>query len=137
MSKYDKFYQMPRHISAERQPMAKIDRAAQFAPYAALVGFDREVMEAARLTEGRIELDECEIEELNRRLCRAQDTPNARFEITYFLPDRKKEGGKYITERLSVRELDGYRGELVSEYGKRIPINDIIRIGDPEYEPKE
>ncbi|MEI3102313.1 MAG: hypothetical protein V8T45_11485 [Oscillospiraceae bacterium] len=42
------------------------DRAAQFAPFAALTGYEDAVEEAARLTESKIELDRDRIEELDR-----------------------------------------------------------------------
>ena len=66
--KYAEIIDLPRHISPTREPMSAHDRAAQFAPYSALSGYEETVEETARLTERRIELDEGEIEVINRRL---------------------------------------------------------------------
>ena len=58
MSRYDDIINLPHHVSSTRQRMSMHDRAAQFAPFAALVGYDDAVAETARLTESRPELDE-------------------------------------------------------------------------------
>ena len=138
MREYDGFYDMPRHISTTKAPMPVIERAAQFAPYAALVGFDGEIREAGRLTEERIYLDECEINEINRRLCEiAEADAPVRVRITYFLPDPRKCGGSYPTETVSVKGIDTYSAEVISRDGKRIAISSIISIGDIEYESTE
>ena len=65
---YDDILSRPRPVSTCHAPMPRIDRAAQFAPFAALTGFEAAVREAARLTETRPELDESRKEQLNRRL---------------------------------------------------------------------
>ena len=69
MSRYDDIINLPHHVSANHPRMSMHDKAAQFAPFAALVGYDDAVAETARLTESRPELDEQEQRELNARLC--------------------------------------------------------------------
>ena len=89
MSRYDDIINLPHHVSANHPRMSMPDRAAQFAPFAALVGYDDAVAETARLTESRPELDEQEQRELNARLCEladhVQEHPEVR--IRYFVPD--------------------------------------------------
>ena len=68
MSLYDDIINLPHHVSPTRQRMFMHDRAAQFAPFAALVGYDDAVAETARLTEARPELDEQEQQAINERI---------------------------------------------------------------------
>ena len=68
MSLYDDIINLPHHVSPTRQRMSMHDRAAQFAPFAALVGYDDAVAETARLTEARPELDEQEQQAINERI---------------------------------------------------------------------
>lgn len=48
MSRYDDIIHLPHHVSRTRKPMPLINRAAQFAPFAALTGHDEAIAEAAR-----------------------------------------------------------------------------------------
>ena len=84
--------EMERPVSARHAPMRRCDRAAQFAPFAALSGFDETVQEAGRLTQAQIELAENEREALNdalvRLAARLPEQPEVR--LTYFQPDAKK-----------------------------------------------
>ena len=68
MSLYDDIINLPHQVSQPRQRMSMHDRAAQFAPFAALVGYDDAVAETARLTEARPELDEQEQQAINERI---------------------------------------------------------------------
>ena len=70
--KYDDIIDLPHHQSVTRPHMSGMDRAAQFSPFAAIVGYDRAVKETARLTEQRMELDADAIEQLNEKLRQLQ-----------------------------------------------------------------
>ena len=87
MSRYDDIIDLPHHVSINHPRMSMHDRAAQFAPFSALVGYEDAVAETARLTEIRPDLDEQEQRELNAKLCdlaeRIPDHPVIRF--TYFV----------------------------------------------------
>ena len=110
--------------------MSPADRAAQFAPFAALTGFDAAVRETARRTDVRLELDEYEKQALNdtlRALDRRLDEKPA-VAVTYFLPDEKKAGGAYVTVSGTVRKIDSYARVMVLEDGKRIPFEEISAI---------
>ena len=117
--------EMERPVSARHAPMRRCDRAAQFAPFAALSGFGDAVREAGRLTQARIELTESECEALNdalvRLAARLPEQPEAR--ITYFQPDARKSGGVYRTIRARVRRLDADAQILVLTDGARIPFD--------------
>ena len=107
--------EMERPVSARHAPMRRCDRAAQFAPFAALSGFDETVQEAGRLTQAQIELAENEREALNdalvRLAARLPEQPEVR--LTYFQPDAKKSGGTYRTILTRVRRLDANAQVLV------------------------
>ena len=122
--------EMERPVSARHAPMQRCDRAAQFAPFAALSGFDETVQEAGRLTQARIELAENEREALNDALvqlaARLPEQPEVR--LTYFQPDAKKSGGTYRTILTRVRRLDANAQVLVLTDGTRIPFDALLSI---------
>ena len=92
--KYEKILFYPPHAPTSRVRMSEMERAAQFAPFAALSGFEEEVFEEARLTERCITLDEHEIERLNFALQRASQLgTSAEVVINYFVKDERKSGG--------------------------------------------
>ena len=127
---YSDILNRPHHRSRSRPGMSMSDRAAQFSPFAALVGYDEAVKETARLTDRRIELDESQIEVLNGRLLilseNIRQCPEA--DICYFLPDERKAGGAYITVSGKVKKIDEYTREVVFLDGRKIPIPEIIEI---------
>src|SRR5574344_2002509 len=96
---YEDIINLPHHQSVTRAHMSNYDRAAQFAPFAALTGYDDAVKETARLTDKKVELDEYSKDALNERLNMIQDAIDEQPEvsITYFLLDKKKSGGAYVT----------------------------------------
>lgn len=97
MSKYDDIIDLPHHISNKHPRMSRQARAAQFAPFAALTGYDACVTEAARLTDFKKELSEEEIFALNEKLLKLCDKISERpfVKITYFIRDKYKSGGRY------------------------------------------
>ena len=127
---YDDIIHLPRPVSRRRPRMSNLDRAAQFAPFAALTGHEEAVKETARLTVKKLELDEQAKQILNRKLRiiaeRIEDMP--RINIRYFVPDDKKEGGRYVTADGRARKLDEFEKVLIMADGKEIPIEDIIEI---------
>ena len=122
--------EMERPVSARHAPMRRCDRAAQFAPFAALSGFDETVQEAGRLTQAQIELAENEREALNdalvRLAARLPEQPEVR--LTFFQPDAKKSGGTYRTILTRVRRLDANAQVLVLTDGTRIPFDALLSI---------
>ena len=122
--------EMERPVSARHAPMRRCDRAAQFAPFAALSGFDETVQEAGRLTQAQIELAENEREALNdalvRLAARLPEQPEVR--LTYFQPDAKKSGGTYRTILTRVRRLDANAQVQVLTDGTRIPFDALLSI---------
>ena len=107
-----------------------MNRAAQFSPFAALTGYDAAVRETARLTDERIELDECTKEILSDKLQMIADHIEDFWDITfiYFEPDKKKSGGAYRSVTGRVKEIDEYERIVKLEDGTKIPIQQIYRI---------
>ncbi|WP_407926847.1 hypothetical protein [Caproicibacter fermentans] len=130
MGKYDNIINLPHHVSATRPHMAAIDRAAQFAPFAALTGYEGAVKETARLTDERIELDEYAQGALSDRLQIIADRmkEHPKIAITYFQPDAKKKGGAYITAAGTVKKIDEYERVVVMTDATVIPLDEIISI---------
>lgn len=130
MDKYDDIKHLTRPQYDDLPPMSMHDRAAQFSPFAALVGYDDAVAETARLVGDRIELTEDEMSELNTDLNRLLDTidKQPQISVTYFVPDERKSGGSYVNKVGVVRVYDDYSQELVFMDKSRISIQDIIGI---------
>lgn len=131
--RYDDILSLPHHISVSHPPMPARNRAAQFAPFAALTGHGEAVKEAARLTEKKAELDEDCREALDRKLCilreRIEEKPLIR--ITRFVKDPKKEGGAYETITGNIRKIDGYARAIYLTDGREIRMEDISEIEEP------
>ncbi len=133
--RYDDIINLPHHVSETRPHMSMHDRAAQFSPFAALSGYDDAVKETARLTEQRIELGEDEAQKLAQRLNllqnRLREMPDSgapEVKITYFVPDERKAGGKYVTVNGAVMKIDTYARTLTLADGTKIPIDEIINL---------
>lgn len=129
-SKYDSIMELPHHVSKTRPQMPMSDRAAQFAPFAALTGYDSAIKETGRLTEARIELDEEALAALNMRyrcLEESQDD-EPEISITFFKADERKEGGAYLTVTGAVKKIDVFERMIVMQDGMMIPMDDIMSI---------
>ena len=128
--RYDDIIHLPHHVSNRHPQMSMMNRAAQFAPFAALVGHDAAIRETARLTGSKIEMDEYEKEELNRRIRFVENHLGEELSVVihYFLPDSKKDGGSYVDTAGVVRKIDEYEQEIVLTDGSKIPIDNILTL---------
>ena len=128
MSRYDDIINLPHHVSPTRPRMSMHDRAAQFAPFAALVGYDDTVAETARLTESRPVLDEQEQKELDMRLRYLADHLKEQLvvHIQYFVPDERKSGSAIMEFNGVVRKI--VNGVIVTADDINICIEDIIAL---------
>ena len=111
-------------------PMEK--RAAQFSPFAAMVGHDAAIRETARLTEEKLELSEDEKAVIDGKLqmIQAHITEQTKITVTYFQPDKKKSGGAYVTVTGFAKKVDDVSKLLLLQDGKAIPIKDIQLLQD-------
>lgn len=127
---YDDIIRLPHHVSQNHPQMPLRERAAQFAPFAALTGCEAAVVETARLTAERGELDPRAAAELNRRLtelaARLKDRPEVTVE--YFVPDDRKAGGAYLTATGRVRHISVPNKTLVMEDGVSISMENVASV---------
>lgn len=128
--RYDDIIDLPHHVSKTHPLMPAADRAAQFAPFAALTGHGAAVEETARLTEERMELDETCKAVINRQLMflKKQSDKKPDVSITYFAEDMRKSGGVYVTVNGCVKRIDEHKRLVILTDGTKIPIDDIIEI---------
>ena len=114
---YDDIIDLPHHVSDRHPHMPVSDRAAQFAPFAALTGYGDVIKETARLTETRPELSEDEKAEMDQTLRAVLNTQreNAQIVVTYFVPDAKKSGGAYRRAAGKIRRVDETEDILILE----------------------
>jgi len=104
------------------------DRAAQFSPFAALTGHEDAINETVRRVDRKIELSEEEKEELGRKTDLIIENPDNEFEFVYFVPDKKKKGGSYVTVRGVVKNIDAIERKIILTDGTVIPFEDVLEI---------
>ena len=128
--RYDDIINLPHHVSTNHPRMSVHDRAAQFAPFAALVGYDDAVAETARLTENRPELDEQEQRAINERLAYIADHIHEQPEvfIRYFVPDERKSGGAILFASGTALKVLINKQQIVMSTGVHIPFDAIVGI---------
>ena len=127
MNKYQAIINLPHHQSATRKRMSNYDRAAQFAPFAALTGHDEAIKETARLTDDYMEMGEDRLGELSAKIQLLIDKLSEQPEITvvYFIPDERKSGGSYAEKTGVVRIIDEYERKLVFYDSDKILIDRV------------
>lgn len=130
MEKYSEIINLPHKQSVKRPHMSMLARAAQFAPFAALTGYDDAIEETGRLTDERTELSEEALAALNAKFQILADELDAKREVdfTYFVPDETKAGGAYVTRQGVVKRIDSNEGVIVLRDGQKIPMGDVIAI---------
>lgn len=106
--RYDDMLDLPLHVSGTHKHMSMDQRAAQFAPFAALTGYDEAIRESARVTEKRRELSEEEKEELDHKIqiLLKNEPLHPLVLVTYFTEDQLKEGGMYHKKKGRIRKVD-------------------------------
>lgn len=129
-NKYDDIINLPHHVSERHPQLSKDSYAAQFSPFAALTGYDGIVEEIARVTDERIELDDDSKDRISYKLGIVLDHLDDQPEltVTYFLPDKKKDGGKYVTATGIITDFDRYERIIQLSDGPRIPVDDLLDI---------
>ncbi len=137
MSKYDDIINLPHHVSKNRTPMSMENRAAQFAPFAALTGHDEALAETARQTTPKKLLSDDEMASLTRKLARVIEQVPGQEEYTFvhYVPDAQKEGGKYVSITGTVKKYDEMTRTITLSDEKVLLIDNILSIrrhGTPE-----
>ena len=130
MRNYEDIRNHERYQLKHHTPMSLESRAAQFAPFAALVGYDEEIGESARLTDGREELSEDAVDALNQAFQKLLEHEEERplVMVTYFQPDAKKDGGRYMTYTGNFRFYDAEKRVVKFVDGMVIGVGQVCRI---------
>lgn len=134
--RYTQILYHPRPVPQQRLPMPVRDRAAQFAPFAALTGYDGAIGETGRVVEQPIFLAQDALEELDAAIQKIRQNieqlPEAA--VTWFLRDSRKQGGSYVCTRGRVKQVDVPGGLLLFTSGQTVPLREITAISlEKEY----
>lgn len=129
MGEYDDIIDLERPVSKTHPPMSHEMRAAQFSPFAALTTLSGAVSETARTTEEKAEIGDESKAELDAAIKNLMERVKERPEVTvtYFIADMKKNGGRYIAEKVKVKRVDTYNRLIITEE-RKIPFGDIREI---------
>ncbi len=128
--KYGDIINMPYRKSTKRPQMSMYDRAAQFSSFAALTGHSEQIKETARLTDKKTELNEEQMADLNNKIafiCENIKT-QPQITVTYFIPDEKKSGGLYVTEKVSVKKINMTEKTFTTTDGREILLENVEGI---------
>lgn len=130
MDKYDDIINLPHYEPKYHARMSMYKRSAQFAPFSALVGYDEQVKECSRITDKRLEIDDGLREILNNKLNYIADNihDNPIVSITYFVEDKKKDGGKYKTKEGVIKRIDVVNQEVIFTDKFKVHMKDILSI---------
>ena len=130
---YRDIFDAPRPVSTRPKPMSRMERAAQFAPFAALSGYDALIAEAGRATEAARCLEEDRREELDRALrALLARTPPPEAAFTWFVPDPKKPGGSAVTAVGRLVRYDAQTRLLRLDSGAEIPLDALLAVDGVE-----
>ena len=119
--------------------MSLYNRAAQFAPFAALTGYEEAIIETARLTAPKVDMMEDNQQLLDRKLALLSHSliEQPTVSITYFQPDKKKTGGQYLTVTGVIKCIRDSERIIRMADGKRVSIDTIISIDGDIFSSEE
>ncbi|MDD6879441.1 MAG: hypothetical protein PUD59_04370 [bacterium] len=125
--KYEDIINLP-HYEPIHPRMSMSNRAAQFAPFSALTGYDEEVKETSRITNSKIELSEEEISIINNKILELENDLSKEVIINYFVPDKYKKGGHYNQIKGCIKKIDIYNNVIVMDNKIKIEFKNILNI---------
>ncbi len=136
MKNYDDIINLPHHVSKNHPQMSRYNRAAQFAPFSALTGYEESINEAGRYVTNKIELDDSNKEEINFKLNILNNLINQRNQVTFvfFSKDKLKNGGSYKTIKGILKKYDEINNLIILEDKTKIYIDDIFSIKSPIFD---
>ena len=132
ISRYSDIIDLPHHQSVRRPHMSVYNRAAQFAPFAALVGYDEMVQDMAdyRLLDQRIILSDDDKVLLDRKIHLLKDRikENPEIKVIYFEEKESHSKGEYIAYSGKIKKVEEYPAAIVFVDGKKVLVEDIVQI---------
>lgn len=130
MESYEDIINFP-HFEPKYHPrMDAYSRAAQFASFKALIGYEDDIKETSRLTDKKIEISEDKKKQMNENLFFLKENIKEKWivTLTYFVPDSKKEGGIYQEYEGIIKAINETNHTLIFTSGKKIQFDDIYQI---------
>ena len=130
MGKYDDIINLPHHESKNHPRMSNSNRAAQFAPFAALVGFSESIRKSEEILDDYALLSEdmkSEIEDALKKLS-LKIKENPLVEVTYFEKKNTENKGKYLKFTGKIKKFDEFDRKIIFINRKTIYIKDIYNI---------
>ncbi len=135
-AKYDDILHLPYPYPKKRPQMSMTDRAAQFSPFAALTGYDDALIEIGRQTQSKTELTE-DVKyglDLKQKLLIDLISSMPEVTITYFVPDRYKSGGQYVTVTDKLLKIDQHHRYYLLTNNCLIPFDDVRTLDSPLFQ---
>lgn len=127
---YEDIINLPHYEPKNHIRMSIYNRAAQFAPFAALTGYEELVNESSRLTDCKIELNDEQKSIINNKLqiiqCNIKQQPKVKF--VYFAPDSRKKGGTYKSIIGNVKKMNSVNETITMTDNRVINILDILSV---------
>ena len=130
MNKYDDIINFSHYEPKNHPRMSIRQRAAQFAPFAALTGYENKVEEMGRITYEKKEMLEDKVSEIDLKLLMLNGhiKERPRVSVTYFVKDDKKSGGLYKNYIGNLKCIDNINGVLLFADRSKIDLSNIIDI---------
>ena len=127
---YSDIIDLPHHQSKTRKHMSLHDRAAQFAPFAALTGYSEAIKETGRLTDRAPDMSEQAKAELDEKLeiLRWLLPERPEVSVTFFTEDLRKSGGRYQKITGKVKRIDEFSRRMIMEDGNQIRIDEVTGL---------
>ncbi|MDD3746936.1 MAG: hypothetical protein PHD70_10750 [Anaerostipes sp.] len=127
---YEDIIDLPHHVSKKHPQMSRKNRAAQFAPFAALTGYEDAILETGRLTDKKIELDEDarELLDIKLQMISSHLEEKRQIKITYFKEDERKDGGAYVTVEGFIKKISTIKRDIFLQDRTKIRMDDIIEL---------
>lgn len=129
MTKYGDIIDLPHPDPLKHKRMSLYNRAAQFAPFAALTGYEEAIMETGRQVSEKLVLSETQKEHLDRQLQELKDHLSEKeLCITWFKEDDKKAGGTYVRTKGYVKKIDAIKRKIIMKNGEILKMDDVYEI---------
>lgn len=123
---------------SNHKSMDRLQRASQFAPFAALKGYEESIIETGRIVDKKLELAEEQMNDISYKLKYLTDYINdgIEIEVIYFVGDKKKNGGTYQRKIGILRRIDDIERRIQFLDKQYIFIDDIYQIKVDEFDRK-
>lgn len=125
---YSDIINLPHHTSPNRNPMPLRNRAAQFAPYAALSGYEDSIFEEGRVTSKKPILSDDLKTILNEKIRFTLENKGLEVEIIYFVKDSKKNGGSIASKYGIIKKIDEVEKNIILTDKSIVYLNDLLDI---------